>query len=123
MKCYMAADSRFWVHGAGALIGDGVVDDSLIFDGIDHLPGSWKGIEFQDSKSVLNEIHYAKIKNAGSSSFGAAKANIYLTGSSLTIKDTEITGSKGYGIYSKSNSDLTIERTVFSDNEAGDTGP
>ncbi len=112
-KVYMNGDSRLLV--LGTLKVQGTKDDSVVFQG-DRLdrgyygnegyPGEWGGIYF-NSYSTQNEISYAVLKNCGNTALGAQPAAIQLAPDlvsdnipQLTIRNTIIENSIGYGILS-----------------------
>lgn len=114
-KIYMHADARLLIDGTLKAIG--TKQDSIIFQG-DRLdrkyfgnegyPGEWGGLYFT-SNSSANELNYVILKNCGSStkfdgqSFqpAAIQVNIDSSGNpgyQLTLKNTIIENSIGYGI-------------------------
>ncbi|RYE20614.1 MAG: hypothetical protein EOP51_17470 [Sphingobacteriales bacterium] len=112
-KVYMNGDSRILVLGTLKVLG--TKTDSVVFQG-DRLdrgyfgnegyPGEWGGIYF-DSYSTQNEINYAVLKNCGNTALGAQPAAIQLSPDlvtdavpQLTIRNTIIENSIGYGILS-----------------------
>jgi hypothetical protein len=112
-KVYMNGDSRLLV--LGTLKVQGTKQDSVVFQGdrldrgyfgYEGYPGEWGGIYF-NSYSTQNEISYAVLKNCGNTSLGAQPAAIQLAPDlvidavpQLTIKNTIIENSIGYGILS-----------------------
>lgn len=93
------------IQGEGRLIADADGAEPIIFRGLEDIPGFWRGIEFNTTFSADNILANAIIENAGSTGWHggpASQAGIFLRGgnnrSMLTIRNTEITGSGGFGI-------------------------
>jgi len=110
-RVYMHADSRLYV--LGTLNAIGTKKDSIIFQG-DRLdrgyfgnegyPGEWGGIYF-DSSSTGNKMEWCVLKNCGNNISGGLPFAIEVFGQSgigvqLTLKNTVIQNSLGYGILS-----------------------
>ncbi len=114
-RIYMHADSRLFVDGTLKAIG--TKQDSIVFQG-DRLdrkyfgnegyPGEWGGLYFT-SNSSANELNYVILKNCGASTRlgesallpAAIQVNIDSSGNpgyQLTLKNTIIENSIGYGI-------------------------
>ncbi|HRO42926.1 MAG TPA: choice-of-anchor Q domain-containing protein [Flavipsychrobacter sp.] len=110
-RIYMHADSRLYV--LGTLNALGTKKDSIIFQG-DRLdrgyfgnegyPGEWGGIYF-DSSSTGNKMEWCVLKNCGNNISGGLPFAIEVFGMpgiplQLTLKNTIIQNSLGYGILS-----------------------
>ncbi len=110
-RIYMHADSRLFV--LGKLTAVGTKKDSIIFQG-DRLdrgyfgnegyPGEWGGIYF-DSSSTGNRMDWCVIKNCGNSVGGGLPFAVEVFGKpgigvQLTLNNTIIQNSLGYGIVS-----------------------
>jgi hypothetical protein len=111
-RIYMHADSRLYV--LGTLKAEGTKTDSIIFQG-DRLdrgyfgnegyPGEWGGIYF-DSSSIGNTMDWCLLQNCGNNAGGGLPFAIEVFGKpgitqpQLTIKNTIIRNSIGYGILS-----------------------
>jgi hypothetical protein len=80
--------------------------------------GSWKGIWFQSSNNVENELTYCVIADGGSGSFdgnATKKGNIQLYGTSqLKLKNTSVNNSAAFGIKTDQFSAITFSQ--FSNN-------
>lgn len=84
----------------GYLDATGTKDNKVVFRGADPTNGYWRGIIFY-SNSLKNVIEYADVSGGGSAVIvSGAKANIaiYGTGSRMTIKNSTISNSAGYGV-------------------------
>jgi hypothetical protein len=111
-RIYMHADSRLYV--LGTLKAEGTKADSIIFQG-DRLdrgyfgnegyPGEWGGIYF-DSSSIDNTMNWCLLQNCGNNADGGLPFAIEVFGKpgitqpQLTIRNTIIRNSIGYGIVS-----------------------
>lgn len=110
-RIYMHQDSKLYV--AGTLRAFGTKKDSIIFQG-DRLdrsyfgyrdfPGEWGGLVFTRS-SVLNNLNYCVIKNAGNntgagypSAIHVSKANEYMIAPMLEMNNCQVYNSSAYGI-------------------------
>jgi hypothetical protein len=80
--------------------------------------GSWKGIWFQSSNNVENELTYCVVADGGSGSFdgnATKKGNIQLYGTSqLKLKNTSVNNSAAFGIKTDQFSAITFSQ--FSNN-------
>jgi hypothetical protein len=113
----MNRDAVIRVNTSGYLSAVGTPTQSVIFTGADRTAAYWRGIicYSQDAKNVLDN---AEVSNAGSISIvSARKANIaiYGTKAAMTIKNTRVSGSGGYGVFvgygASANTDLTTANT------------
>lgn len=108
-RIYMHQDSKLYV--AGTLNIFGTKQDSVIFQG-DRLdrdyfgykdyPGEWRGLDFLESSKNSN-INYALIKNGGLSDAAVLvrPTNTFdINQPTLTLRNTIIANSAGYGILS-----------------------
>ncbi|WP_155296291.1 right-handed parallel beta-helix repeat-containing protein [Spirosoma rigui] len=109
----MNRDAVIRVNTGGYLSAVGTPTQRVTFTGADRTAAYWRGIicYSQDTKNVLDN---AEVSNAGSISIvSARKANIaiYGTKAAMTIRNTRISGSGGYGVYvgygAAANTDLT----------------
>ena len=86
----------------GALNATGTVEEPIVFRGINEGRGSWLGIGF-NSSSPNNKLIYCEISGGGSADFYNASdfaANVTLQcESKVTIQNSTISESGGYGIY------------------------
>ncbi len=79
----------------------------------------WKGIEIK-SANARNELNNVEISYAGNSDwwFGENKktALALQTDTQITFKNSEISNSKGYGMYAKYGEVIEFENNTFTDN-------
>lgn len=120
-RIYMHADSRLYV--LGTLKAQGTKADSIIFQG-DRLdrdyfgnegyPGEWGGIYF-DSSSTGNTMEWCLLQNCGNNAGGGLPFAVEvfgkpgLTQPQLTLKNTIIRNSIGYGL-------LSFEGSIYAEN-------
>lgn len=113
----MNRDAVIRINTAGYLSAKGTTTKKIVFTGADRTTPYWKGIicYSQDSK---NELENAEVSNAGSSVIVSAKKAsiaIYGTKALMSIKNTKISGSGGYGVFvsygASANTDLNMANT------------
>ncbi|GAB3252567.1 hypothetical protein GCM10027347_11720 [Larkinella harenae] len=107
----VARDESITINEGGYLVAKGTVNQKVTLTGAGSGAAYWTGI-LNHSTSTQNSIEYADIRNAGSKVIVSGKrANLALYGDNATIsvKNTRISGSGGYGIWvgygSKINTD------------------
>ena len=117
-------DKSLQIFPEGALVAKGNATERIAFTGKLRSKGYWKGILFA-SNNPLNELDNVSVEFAGSNplpDMGMVKANLALAGSALSgaalsISNSTIHASAGYGMYSKGRSQLTsFSANYFSDN-------
>ncbi len=105
-----------YIHAAGT------AEKKVVFTSIKKEPGAWRGISIF-TNNASNLMEHVVVENGGSSISYGVKANIYVTtSSSLTIRNSKISNSGGYGIYYRSNSVLNADLeqvNVFESNPSG----
>lgn len=117
------ADIRLWINGDAAyLSAEGSSSKNIILRGMDKVKGSWKVVEI-GSNNVNNKLDFVKILHAGSSEISNQKTALFLKSNreaKLSIKNTHISMSGGYGLYIDGNyGNITeFESNDFSDNDA-----
>ncbi|GAB4035608.1 PKD domain-containing protein [Spirosoma gilvum] len=113
----MNRDAVIRINTAGYISAKGTTTNKIVFAGADRTTPSWKGIicYSQDSK---NELDYTEVSNAGSTVIVSAKKAsiaIYGTKALMSIKNTKISGSGGYGVFvsygASANTDLNTANT------------
>ncbi len=109
----MNRDAVIRINTDGYLIAKGTETERVVFTGANATPAFWRGIicYSADAKNVLEN---ADVKNAGSITIVSGKrANVAVYGNraTMTIKNTRISGSGGYGVFvsygASVNADLT----------------
>ncbi len=116
----MNRDAVIRINTSGYLSAKGTTKDKVIFTSADGSAAYWRGIicYSADPKTILEN---AEVRNAGGNIIvSAKKANIAIWGTkaTMTIKNTQISGSGGYGVMvgygSSANADLTTANTFES---------
>jgi hypothetical protein len=118
-------DKGLHVFPQGTLVAKGTQAERIVFTGKTKTAGFWKGI-LLESTNELNELDFAAVEFAGSSSFmelqADIRANLALVGnthpaSSIKVANTLFAFSGGYGMYVQGMSELNgFSTNVFSKN-------
>lgn len=108
----VGSDVRLWFSGDASFIdAQGTEAKNIIFRGTDKVPGSWRAIEIISS-NVNNKFNYVQIMHAGSSETNGQKTAVLLKSNvsgKLSIKNTSISESGGYGLYVDGNDGVFTE--------------
>ena len=115
------SDYGIVVNNDGSLTVSGVSGNEVSFTGKTKVPGAWSGIVFY-SNNVKNVIDYAIIRHGGSSDigYGMPKVNISVDNNErLTVTNSEITDSAGWGIYNDNANSFSESNNSFNNNAAG----
>jgi len=114
------SDVRFWFSTNSAYLNaEGTSMKNIIFRGIDKVKGTWKTIHIASS-NVNNKLNYVRIMHAGSSTVSSKKTALFVqsnTPSKISIRNTTITQSAGYGLCVDGDEAIF---TAFSDNNFSD---
>ncbi|MGV3585557.1 MAG: PKD domain-containing protein [Adhaeribacter sp.] len=102
-----AEDAHFSIDEDGVIIAKGEANKKIRFTGKQDQKGYWAGIMIY-SNSSANEFNYTEVLNAGSTDLvDEVKAAITVSdGARITIKNSEIAKSNGYGLYLRDGSIL-----------------
>jgi hypothetical protein len=104
-----------YIHAAGT------AEKKVVFTSITKQAGAWQGISIYTGNANL--LEHAVVENGGSSISYGVRANIYVPFSNrLTIRNSKISNSGGYGIYYRSSAVLNtdIEQVnLFESNPSG----
>jgi nicotinamide mononucleotide (NMN) deamidase PncC len=113
----MNRDAVIRVNTSGYLLAKGTATQPVTFTSAERQAAYWRGIICY-SQDAKNTLEYAEVSNAGSMAIVSGKrANvaIYGTKAAMSIKNTRITGSGGYGVFvaygSSANTDLMTANT------------
>ncbi len=125
----MEAASEFRVFSDAAFTTNGTAASPVSVVGRQSLPGFWNGIEFTYSNSPLNRLSHTLLADGGDGAGGidkAANARFTCNGSNparLTIENSRIENSAGYGLHLADNGCLVNidANTTFSNNALGNT--
>ncbi len=87
---------------------------------------AWRGLNFHNSNTTDNQLDYAVVEGAGSSAYSYGdKANIAVTSSSstypsrLTLTNSTVRDSLGYGVWVWKTGNLTESGNTYSANASG----
>lgn len=127
-ELYFATDTYLSIAGKLAIAGTS--EAPVILGAIDGMSGGWAGLWIKSEED--NTITNAVIENGGGIEldFVTAPANIVLgdgitQNGKVTINDTTIRGSAGWGIYLQtiaSDDDVVVENATFDGNVLGELG-
>ncbi|GAB2576865.1 hypothetical protein GCM10027190_28250 [Spirosoma areae] len=113
----MNRDAVIRINTEGYMSAKGTATEKVVFTGADRTAAYWRGIICY-SADAKNALENAEVKNAGSLTIvSGKKANIAIYGNraTMSIKNTRISGSGGYGVYvsygSSANADLMTANT------------
>ncbi|WP_266365869.1 right-handed parallel beta-helix repeat-containing protein [Tellurirhabdus rosea] len=113
-------DAVIRVNSDGYLIAKGTNTEKITFTGADRTAAYWRGIICYSSDSK-NAVENAEVNNAGSIAIVSGKKAaiaVYGTRATMSIKNTRISGSGGYGVFvsygASANADLTTANTFES---------
>lgn len=116
-----AEDTHMQVGDNGSLSAKGEAERKITFTGKSNEEGYWRGIIFY-SGSNANELLHAEVLNAGRTILvSGIRANITVAEDArLSIKNTKVAGSGGYGIFFMESSVITgfSSNTISNNNEA-----
>jgi parallel beta-helix repeat protein len=111
------------VRTNGILVANGTSSDNIIFTRREGSLNNWRGITIETS-SLENSMDYVEISHAGNANLvsGLGRANLGLHNNSrLTLSNSTISNSLGYGIYLRDSAELIESNNVFSNNATGDS--
>lgn len=107
------------IGSGGRLNAVGTAGERIRFTSVD-AAGSWRGINFDGSRSAENALHYVDVENAGSTGWSGAaysRSAVLLQSQALVdIQNTTITGSGGQGITLYDGSEMTFQNNTLSNN-------
>lgn len=120
------AGSGLQINSNGSFNAIGTDTEPIIFRGEEAVPGYWKGISVQ-SNSALNILDYCQISDGGTGPFDGSiwKINLEVrsqtNGGMLTLKNSHISNSSGYGVVvGMNNTEFSEQNNTFSNNALGD---
>lgn len=115
-------DARFRVRNDGVLIANGTTSEHIIFTRKSGSASHWAGLGIESSR-IENSMEYVEISYAGNSNLftGLGQTNLGLGNSArLTLTNSTISNSLGYGIDVRSSAELTESGNTFSNNANDD---
>lgn len=111
------------VRTNGILVAHGTASQNIIFTRREGSANNWRGISIETS-SLENSMNYVEISHAGNANLvsGLGRANLGLHNNArLTLSNSTISNSLGYGIYLRDSAELTETNNVYSNNAMGDS--
>lgn len=115
-------DVRMRVRTNGVLVANGTASDHIIFTRKSGSMDHWAGIAIETS-SLENSMDFVEISYAGNSSLitGVGQTNLALGNNArLTLTNSIISNSLGYGIWLRPGAELSQSNNSFSGNAEGD---
>lgn len=110
------------VRSEGVLVAQGNSTDRITFTRISGSASYWKGI-YYESSNVESVLDYCELSYAGNSDMGSGigQANLGIIGNArITVTNSTISNSLGYGISVRSGAELTESGNTFTNNASGD---
>lgn len=121
------AGAEIRITPTGALSAVGTAAEPISFSGMLPTPGHWRGLRFESSNSDANRLEHVSLSHGGGGVAAETSGNVVLMcsasrGSVLSVSDTRIEASAGWGIYRQgATCQLSVEQGVsFSNNDLGD---
>ena len=115
-------DVTMRVRTNGVLVANGTASDNIIFTRKSGSMDHWKGLAIETS-SLENSMDYVEISYAGNSNLitGVGQTNLALGNNArLTLTNSTISNSLGYGIWLRPGAELTLSNNMFTNNAEGD---
>jgi hypothetical protein len=115
-------DVMMRVRTNGVLVANGTVSDNIIFTRRSGSMDHWKGLAIETS-SLENSMDYVEISYAGNSNLisGIGQTNLGLGNNArLTLTNSTISNSLGYGIWLRPGAELTQSNISFTGNAEDD---
>ncbi len=116
----MGRDAVIRINTGAYLLAKGTATDKITFTGAERAAGFWRGIICY-STSSQNVLEYADVSSAGSNAIVSGKKTniaVYGTKAAMSIKNTRISNSAGYGVFvsygASVNADVTTTNTFES---------
>ncbi|MCF6211192.1 MAG: hypothetical protein L3K24_11135 [Gammaproteobacteria bacterium] len=121
------SNARLSVNESGSLKAIGTAAEPILFTGLVEMPGYWRGIRFNRSNSLDNQLDYVTVEYAGG---GGSEGNIVLACISspfyptrLSVINSTIKDSFSWGIYTQYPADgcniITLTDNAYSNNASG----
>jgi hypothetical protein len=105
-------DTFFAFEDLSTLIANGTNELPITFKHSTGTVGGWQGLYFYSS-NLANSIQYCIVENGGS--YSPSMCNIYIAnGTRLTIQNTTVRNTTGYGIIRSSEDNVSATNLVFS---------
>lgn len=123
---FMGYGSKITVGGAGRIQATGDADNNIWFIGTNDERGHWDGIKFRETGNGQNLLDHVLLRHAGHSrdngSRASTRAGVYTDYYSkslvnLTLSNSHIADTLGFGASLRSSGDVIVENTSFENNE------
>ena len=117
-----AQNVHVYISSNGSLNAVGTESSPIIMRGQVEQAGYWVGIRWFNSSSQKNRLEHITVSHGGG--WPAEPGNLNVTGveTHLTVKDSTLTDSLGYGFYQKGEIDnVVLDNVSFNANQVGDT--
>jgi hypothetical protein len=111
------------VRTNGIFVANGTAADNIIFTRREGSSNNWRGITIETS-SLENSMNYVQISYGGNANLvsGLGQANLGLHNNSrLSLTNSTISNSLGYGVYLRDSAELTESDNVYTNNASGDS--
>jgi len=116
-----AADTLMYVSQNGSVNAVGTAAQPIVISGVNPRPGFWNGIQWVSSSSTRNQFSYVTVEYGGGDPARSGNLIIEGSGVNLSIDNSSIVNSAGYGIYQiSSGANLALDAVVYSNNALGD---
>lgn len=115
-------DARLRVRNDGVFIANGTSSEIIVFTRKSGSASHWTGLAIETG-SLENSMDYVEISYGGNSNLfsGVGQTNLALGNNArLTLTNSTISNSLGYGIDVRSSADLTESGNTFSNNASDD---
>ena len=88
--------TTLYMENGGSLTAVGTAEKPIVFEGKDHTPGFWEGLNFQTNSSK-NQLSYVMVADAGTKG-GDSAAVVVSIGARLGIDHTTVRNAEGVGL-------------------------
>ena len=120
------ADQSMRVQDGAGLAAVGTSDQPVVITGTEAVPGHWRGLVFADTDNPMNRLEHVVVEYGGGDHIGGTfdLATLALTWgnvpSRVTVSNTVVRGSAGYGVYARFGSRLEgFENNTLTENQLG----
>ncbi len=125
VSLFMREDADILVNAGSSIVANGTAAQPIAIVGLESTPGFWNGIDYSVTAGEMNLFSHTRIADGGGQ-FDATAANLTLAcavGSQMTIDNSQIENSAGFGIFiSANNCTVDIDAgTTFMGNALGAT--
>jgi len=127
VQLHFEEDQALLVRSGAGFSAIGTAQEPILITGTEAVPGHWWGLWFLGTDNPMNRLDHVVIEHAGDNrnGFDVNDANLVLrpdgsVGSQVTVSNTTLRGSAGYGISARSPSRLPgFENNTMTGNALG----